>query len=261
MTIQQHSKKHIASHPHLPFLTGNNRSYFVVAYYPTEALKRVLPRAMSIPSDEIMAEKYPTVKKIEGMHPFMLQYATCYNVHDLLTGITLRPYEEIQANFPVIYTHKDGEQQLCTHVQLMYLEYLIGVIGGLYFGLRKQFRPSMKVVETDTAKSWVIPKILDASFQQTSTESRQELDPFFEQAFINPAVSLSYFNRYSFYTQTVYPPKKVLDASSNYEWHYKNSSIKNSEDTFANYSEYDFSVSQVMSYERYFHSDDSAAAA
>ncbi len=248
----QHSKKYIATHPHLPFLTGNNLAYFVVAYYPIDALERFLPRAMSIPSEQVMAEKYPTVKKIKGMHPFMMQYANCHNVHDLMTNITLRPYEEIQANFPVIYTHKSGEQHLCTHVQLMYLEYLLGVIGGLYFGLRKQFRPSMKVEETDTSRSWVIPNILDASFKQTSHESSEELDPFFAQAFINPTVSFSYFNRYRFYTQTVYP-KKVLDASSDNEWRYKNSVIKSDDNTFANYSEYDFTVSQVMSYEGYFH--------
>ncbi len=248
----QHSKKYIAANPHVPFLTGNNRSYLVVGYYPIDALKRVLPSAFSIPSDELMAEKYPTVKKVKGMHPFMLQFAHCHNVHDLLTNIKLRTYEEIQACFPVIYTHKGGEQQLCTHVQLMYLEYFMGVVGGMYFGLRKQFRPSMKVEETNTSRSWVIPKVVDASFEQTSTESSRELDPFFAQAFINPTVCFSYFGRYRFYTQKVYP-NKVLDSSPDYEWCYKGSVIKNNESTFANYSEYDFSVSQAMSYEGYFH--------
>jgi len=248
----EHSKKYIAQHPHLPFLTGNNRSYLVVGYYPKEALEKFLPQAISIPSDTVMAEKYPTVMQVDGMHPFMLQFANCHNVHDLMSEYELRPYEEIQACFPATYTHEGGEQQHCLFVKLMYLEYLLGVLGGMYFGLRKQFRPSMQVVETATSRSWVIPGIIDAGFEQTATESGTELDPFFAQMFINPAVTLSYFNQYRFYKQRVYP-KKVLDASPAYEWHYKDSVIKNNENTFATYSEYHFSISQVMKYGAYFH--------
>ncbi|MBT4255502.1 MAG: hypothetical protein HOC23_16630 [Halieaceae bacterium] len=247
----ENSKKYIASHPHVPFLVGDNLSYFTVGYYPIDALKRFLPRAMSIPSDEIMAEKYPTVEKIEGMHPFMLQFANCHNVHDLLTDIKLRTYEEIQACFPVIFNHK-GEQQLCTHMQLMYLEYFIGVLGGFYFGLRKQYRPSMKVKNTRTSRSYTIPGILDVDFEQTSSDSGKELDPFFAQAFINPGVTRSYFGRYRFYTQWVYP-RKVVKSSSSFEWRYKGTVVENNERTFANYSEYDFSVSQAMNYNGYFH--------
>ncbi|MBT70568.1 MAG: hypothetical protein CMQ15_00775 [Gammaproteobacteria bacterium] len=251
----EESKEYIAQHPHLPFLTGNNRSYMVVGYYPREALEKFLPRAISIPSDEVMAETYPTVKKVEGMHPFMLQFANCHNVHDLMSEYELRPYEEIQACFPATYTHKNGEQQHCMYVHLMYLEYLLGVIGGMYFGLRKQFRPTMRVEETDSSRSWMIPNVLDAGFKQTSTESKEELNPFFAQLFINPAVTFSYFCQYRFYKQRVHP-KKVLDVSPDYEWRYKGSAIKNNENTFATYSEYHFSVSQVMKYDAYFHPTD-----
>jgi len=184
-------------HPHLPFLTGNNRFYLVVGCYPIEELKKFLPQAISIPGDELMAETYPTVKKVEGMHPFMLQFANCHNVHDLMA----------------------------------------------------------ETEESDSSRSWVIPDILEASFKQTSTKSSQELEPFFAQMFINPTVSFSYFNQYRFYTQKVYP-KLVLDASPAYEWCYKDSVIKNDENTFANYSEYDFSASQVMTFDTYFHPAD-----
>jgi hypothetical protein len=73
--------------------------------------------------------------------------------------------------------------------------------------------------------------------------------------FINPAVTFSYLHRYRFYKQRVHP-NKVLDSAPVYEWRYKGSVIKNNENTFATYSEYDFSVSQVMTYEAYFHPND-----
>ena len=98
--------------PHDPILTGNNVSYMAVGYYPREELEKFLPRAMSIPSDKVMAEKYPTVKKIEGMHPFLLQGASGIDVHPLNNNDkppSYPSYEEIMFYFPVIYTHKKEE--------------------------------------------------------------------------------------------------------------------------------------------------------
>ena len=236
--------------PHDPILTGNNVSYMAVGYYPREELEKFLPRAMSIPSDEVMTEKYPTVKKMEGMHPFTMMFSNCSNVHDVMTEIELRPYKELMFFIPVTYTHKK-EEKLCSYIPVMYLEYLVGVIGGLYLGLRKEFHPKMIDRQTDTSESFYIKDILDVSFQQTSTNGSQELDPFFTQTFENPTVTVSYLNRTYFYTTRVYPTK-VIDASPVYEWHYKGSVIKNNENTFAHYSEYFFTTSQAMRYEKYF---------
>jgi len=237
--------------PHDPILTGNNSSYITVGYFPREELEKILPRAMSIPSDEVMAREFPTVKKMEGMHPFTMMFSNCRNVHDVMTEIELRPYRELMFFIPVIYTHKN-EEQLCSYIPVMYLEYLLGVIGGLYLGLRKEFHPKMMDVETDTSESFFIEDILDVSFQQASTDGSQELDPFFTQTIQNPTLTVSYLNRTSFYTTRVYPTK-VLDASSVYKWYYKGSVIKSNEDTFANYSEYCFTTSQAMRYKAYFH--------
>ena len=237
--------------PHDPVLTGSNRSYMALGYYPREELEKILPRAMSIPSDEIMAKKYPTAKKIDGMHPFMLMFSNCNNVHDVMTEMELRSYREHFPLFPVIYTHKE-EEQLCSYIPVMYLDYLLGVIGGLYLGLRKQFHPKMIDRESETSKSFAIKDVLDVSFQQSSTSSSQQLDPFFTQKFKNPEVTISYINKTYFYTTSVYP-EKVLDTSHDYEWRYKGSVIKSSEDTFASYCEYSFTTSQAMRYEAYFH--------
>jgi hypothetical protein len=236
--------------PHDPILTGNNVSYIAIGHYPIEELEKILPRAMSIPSDEVMTRVYPTVKKREGMHPFTMMFSNCRNVHDVMTEIELRPYKELMFFIPVTYTHKK-EERLCSYIPVMYLEYLLGVIGGLYLGLRKEFHPKMIDRATDTSESFFIKDILDVSFEQTSTNSSQELDPFFTQTFENPTLTVSYFNRTCFYTTKVYPTK-VIDASPVFEWNYKGSVIKNNEDTFASYSEYSFTTSQAMRYEKYF---------
>ncbi|MBT4160537.1 MAG: hypothetical protein HOC70_05970 [Gammaproteobacteria bacterium] len=241
-------KKH---NPHNPFIKGNEVSYMMVGYFPKDELRKILPQAMSIPSDEVMTERYPTVKKIEGMHPYMMQLAACHNVQPLSANYQLPAYQELQFFFPVTYTHKKEEQH-CTYSPVLYLDYFFGVIGGLTLGLRKEYHRKMIVEETDTSKSYLIKGVIDASFRQTSTDSSEELDPFFAGVFNNPLATVSYFNRTYFYKQEVYP-SKVLDASTTYEWRYKGSVIKNNENTFANYSEYSFTVSQAMRYENYFH--------
>ncbi len=241
----------IKRNSHDPILTGDNLSYTTVGYFPTEALNRILPAGMSIPSDELMSEKYPTVKKMAGMHPFMIMISKCYQVHDLMTNYNLRPYEEIIFYFPIIYTHK-GEQQLCSYAPVLYLDFFRGVIGGLYIGLRKQYHPGMKVEGTDTSRSYNIKGVLEASFQKDTTSSRKELDPFFTQMFEVPTLTVSYFNKTCFYTAKL-STTKVLDTSAVFEWNYKGSVIKNNENTFANYSEYNFTISQAMRFEDYFH--------
>ena len=42
--------------PHDPILEENNSSYITTGYFPKEELEKILPRAMSIPSDEVMAK-------------------------------------------------------------------------------------------------------------------------------------------------------------------------------------------------------------
>ena len=237
--------------PHDDILEGNNSSYIALGYFPSDDLEKILPRGMSVPSGSLMARAYPTVKKLEGRHPFTLLFSNCRNVHDVLTEIQLRPYRELMFFLPVSYRH-GNEEQLCSYVPVLYLDYLIGVIGGMYLGLRKEFHPGMKDMETETTKSFSIEGILDVSFKKDPTGAGRELDPFFVQTFVIPTVTLSYFNRINFYTTKVFP-RKVLDASHEYEWRYKGSVIESSKDTFAHYAEYRFTTSQAMRYRAYFH--------
>ncbi len=234
---------------HDVMLAGDNSSYIVEGHFPREALDELLPEPMSLPSDEVMAASYPTARNVEGMHPFLMMFSNCHNVHDVMTEIKLRPYRELMFFIPVTYTHR-GEERLCSFVPVLYLEYLIGVMGGLYLGLRKEFHPKMKDVETDTSKSFHIDKILETSFEKG--EGQSELDPFFVQTLDNPTVTRSYFNRIRFYTTKV-EPTNVLGASAEFEWRYKGSVITDNEATVANYAEYHFTTSQTMSYDAYFH--------
>jgi len=237
--------------PHDPFIAGDNLSDISGGFFPREAPEKILPKKMSIPSDEVMAEEFPSVKKISGFHPFLLMFSRCYNVHDVITQIELRPYLELLFYFPVVYSHK-SEVRLCSYVPVLYLDFLIGTFGGLFLGLRKEFHPGLKFVETDPSHSFIISDILKASFQQTSRESGQELDPFFAQIFKKPTVTVSYFNQTFFYTTTVHPTK-VFNTSAVYEWNYKGAVIKNNENSFANYCEYSFTTSRAMGFKKYFY--------
>ena len=237
--------------PHEPFLGGANKSYMALGYFPVDELEKILPNGMSVPSDEIMARKYPTAKKIDGMHPFMLMFSKCFNVHDFMTNIDLRPYQELMFYFPVVYS-QGKEERLCSYVPVLYLDFFLGVIGGLYLGLRKQFHPKMKVQETGASRAYHMKGILDVDFQQAATDDSRELDPFFLEIFENPTATVSYFNRTCFYTALLHPDR-VLDASPTYQWSYKGSVISNDQNTFGNYCEYDFTISQAMPYEKYFH--------
>ena len=245
--------------PHDPILIGNYSANMGVGYFPREAVEKFLPRSMSIPSDKVMDEKYPTVKKMDGMHPFMLQLATGENVRPLTEGYesaSYPSYEEFMFYFPVMYTHKE-EQHLCSYVPVLYLDYLFGVIiGDLYWGFRKEYHPGMIIEETDASRKCTIKDIIHADFRRTSTNKKQELDPFFKQTFENPTVTVSFLNQTYFYTTKVFSLTEVLDTSPLYEWNYKGSVIKNNENTFGNYSGFTFTISKSMRYKAYFHPTD-----
>ena len=235
---------------HDPFIFGDNQSYFVTGQFPIEILKQILPDKMSLPSDEVITKEYPSVDKIDGMHPILLLFSRCYKVHDVITKIEIRPYLELLFYFPVIYTHMD-EKRLCSYLPVLYLDFLIGTLGGLFLGLRKHFHPGLKYVETDTANSFVLKDVINANFQQAE-ENKNELDPFFTKIFKKPTVTVSYFNQIKFYTASVYPIQ-IKDVAANYNWNYKGAVIQNDENTVANYCEYSFTTSWAMGYEKYFY--------
>ena len=62
--------------------------------------------------------------------------------------------------FPIKY---DG-LHMCSYPPVLYLNSSEGVVGGLYFGLRKEFHPEMVTNQTEWKKEWHIKNIIDGSF-------------------------------------------------------------------------------------------------
>ena len=240
--------------PHDTFMSGDNLSYFVGGYFPKADLMRILRRGMSIPSDEVIAREFPTVRQRKGMIPFLTLYSRCKNVREHAFDVTVRPYLEVNFFFPVTYSRNGrGQERLCSFMPLLYLDRLFHTIGGCMLGLRKEFHPKLKFAEDDTSCSFRIPNILNASFPDSSMEEAEEIDPFFAQIFTKPTLTYSYFHRTDFYTTQVFNTKKIYKASADIEWNYKGTVIKSDEHTFCNLAEYRFTCSRAMSYRRYFH--------
>lgn len=240
--------------PHDTFMSGDNLSYFVGGYFPKADLMRILRRGMSIPSDEVIARAFPTVRQRKGKIPFLTLYSRCKNVREHAFDVTVRPYLEVNFFFPVTYSRNGrGRERLCSFMPLLYLDRLFHTIGGCMLGLRKEFHPQLKFAEDDTSCSFRIPNILNARFPDSSLEEAEEIDPFFAQIFTKPTLTYSYFHRTDFYTTQVFNTKNIYKASADIEWNYKGTVIKSDEHTFCNLAEYSFTCSRAMSYRRYFH--------
>ena len=238
-----------------PLLVGDNTCYMVQAYFPKVALNAMLPDRLTIPDDATMTRYYPDTELKVGEHPFMLSFCHGSNIHDVFTKINVPEQEEIMFLFPVIYTHNNGDMYLCSYVPVLYLDSLAGVIGGLYFGLRKEYHPEMKHGETATiSKWWSIEDIVDASFVMQTDEDMAKLPGFFEQTFANPFVTISYpmpFPKMVFYQARVYPDT-VMKADETFYWNYRGTTVSHSEDSWGVYSEYWFTMSQPMNGRKYF---------
>ena len=220
--------------------------------YPKDELMKWLPDDMAIPDDSIMEEKYGATQ-VDGQHPFMLSFCHGRNIHDKFTKKNVPEQEELMFVFPVIYTGSDGKQTLMSYTPVLYLNSSMGVVGGLYYGLRKEWHPNMKIdIPDDHSKSWNIKNTIDASFVQIDpSEDIESLPQFMHQTFENPFVSISYppFAQPYFYTCGLYANKVVM-SSGTFEWDYKKSNIVSIEDTQMVYAEYWFWMSSPMSYEQ-----------
>ena len=150
--------------PFAPVVYGNNTCYMAQGYYPKEELMAILPANMTIPDDSLMEEKYKSAT-VDGKHPFMLSFCHGAGIHDKFTGLDVPEQEELMFVFPVIYTGPDGAETLMSYTPVLYLNSSMGVAGGLYYGLRKEYKPLMKIHVTDTTKSWKVGKIISASFE------------------------------------------------------------------------------------------------
>ena len=118
---------------------------------------------MSIPDADIMSKYYDDVAVVDGMHPFMLSFCHGAQIHDMKTKVNVPEQEELMFVFPVMYKYNEVEH-LVSYIPVLYLNSSIGVIGGLTFGMRKEYKPSMVVEEFDQGKQWTIPDIIYGHF-------------------------------------------------------------------------------------------------
>ncbi len=241
---------------HTPFLNGNNKSYMIQAYFPKDLLNDILPDHLTIPDNATMTTYYPNIKLQDGAHPFMVSVAHGSDIHDVLTKKNVPEQEEIMFLFPVIYTHYDGNEYLCSYSPVLYLDSSLGVLGGFFYGLRKEYHPETKHGDHSTTSNWwSIEGIFEASFVQTG-EDMVELPNFFKQTWENPCVTYSYplpVSKMVFYQATVYP-NTIRNASETFYWNYKGTMVRHSEDTMSVYSDYFFTMSLPMNSKQYFKS-------
>ena len=151
------------TNPFDPVVVGNNTCYMAQGHYPIDQLESILPDKITIPNEKTMKETYPDTKLVDGKHPFMLSFCHGSKIHDVFTKIDVPQQEELMFVFPVMYDNA----HLCSYVPVLYLDSALGVAGGLYYGLRKEYHPEMKHTETDHSKNWHIDKIISSSFVQT----------------------------------------------------------------------------------------------
>jgi hypothetical protein len=157
--------------------------------------------------------------------------------------------------FPVTYTHDDGATHLSSYVPVLYLDSLLGMVGGLYFGLRKEYHSGMEYGEhAANARWWSVEGILDASFETRTDEDMEKLPHFYGQTFSNPFVTVSYplpFSKMMFY-QARMLPSIVRRASERFYWNYKGETVKNGDGNMAVFSEYSFAMSRPTNRKKFF---------
>jgi hypothetical protein len=236
------------------YVVGRNRCYMAQGFFPKEQLESLLPESMSIPDDSVMQAFYPGTKLKEGSHPFMLSFCHGSEIHDVYTNMNVPEQEEIMFVIPVMFKNEQGEIGLFSYVPVLYLDSFMGVVGGLVFGLRKEYHPGLESVETEVSKSWNVDGFIDASFKKKGNGELSELPQFIDQIFATPFVTVSYpvpFSRTVVYETRIFP-EVVADSIETFHWQYEGLNIESDDDTWCVYSEYRFDMSQSTSSEEYF---------
>ena len=236
-------------------VVGKNNCYMIQAYFPKDELSALLPRRLTIPDDDIMAEYYPKTELKKDAHPFMMSFCHGSDIHDVHTKMRVPEQEELMFLFPVMYKHRNGEHHLCSYSPVLYLDSFMGVMGGLIYGLRKEFRPRMEHGETTNVSGWWhLDGVIEASFKTRPDGELTEMPNFYAQTFENPFVTMSYplpRAKLVFY-QSIVEQGETRIADEEFYWNYKGTTVIKSESTKSVYANYSFSMSWPMKAKRFF---------
>ncbi len=237
-----------------PFVVGNNNGYLIQAYFPKHVLEEMLPNRLSIPDDAIMESYFPGTPLYDDVLPFMASFCHGSEIHDIWTNINVPEQEEMMFLFPVIYTHTNGDRYLCSYSPVLYLDSFLGVIGGLFFGLRKEYHPGIEHGDISSDFMWwSLVDIFDVTFERSIVEL-DDLPSFMKQIFSSPYVSYSYplpFEKLVFFQTKVYP-NVIKEANEELSWNYKGIIVEHSQNTLAVYSSYYFTMSKPMNGKKFF---------
>jgi len=246
-------------------LRGQNSCGIARGYFPKPQLDDLLPDNLSIPDAATMATYYPDTPLTADTHPFMLLFCQGTEIRDVFTNWNVPEQQELLAIFPVVYQHR-GTTHLVSYIPVLYLDSFLGTLGGLFYGLRKEYHPDMTYGKenNDSVGSnvvsrnrwWDLEGIVEASFDiEGEEQSATALPQFFVQTYDNPFVSLSYrlptknlvFHKWSVEAGT------WRAATASYRWIYKGATVVEEETTMlAAEFEYPFKMSWPMLANTYF---------
>lgn len=226
-----------------PVVEGNNSCFMSASHVDEAVLEKMLPAELSVPDSKVLQEAFPQLGVSRGKVPFMLSFCHGSNCHDVFTRLNVPEQEELMFVFPVMY-----KGQLCSWIPVLYLDSFLGVIGGLYYGLRKQWHPSQigwfhTIDNSPNDKSWKVKDVIDASF--SSSGEVVDLPHFFAKLFDNPFVTLSYANNYVLYKAEIYPTKVSKAKQERLHWRYWNTDFKDS--VLSVFAEYYFTMGLPIS--------------
>ena len=231
-----------------PVVEGDNRCFMAISHVDREVLSRKLPSGLSVPDEATLRNAFPEIEIEQGKVPFMLSFCHGSNCHDIFTRMNVPEQEELMFVFPVLYKR----QHLCSYIPVLYLDSFMGVMGGLWYGLRKEYHPSQIGFFETSADShtttWQVQDVINASY--TRTEEEKNMPSFITQIFENPFVTRSYPGNYVFYKASVYPSKINEAIQNTLEWKYWGT--KFSETVSSTFAEYHFTMSLPTGGKQYF---------
>lgn len=236
------------------FVVGDNSCYMAVVWMNETKIRFMLPDSMALIPDNIRKEIFQVEKNLQNddTYPILLSFCHGKNIHDVLSEINVPEQEEIMIVIPVMYNdQKSDKSHVCSFIPVLYLNSILGVIGGLSFGLRKQYHPSsgiggwFEVIENAAGhKTFHIKDVIKASFtHNTLSKEIIQMPKFISTLFEIPFVSVSYFGSHVSYNAAIHSTTIRSADVEHLSWTYKNTVASTVTDSV--YVEYNFAMSHT----------------
>lgn len=190
----------------------------------------------------------------------MISFCRGKNIHDVHTEFNVPEQEEIMVVIPVLYKdQKSGTSNICSFIPVLYLDSLVGVVGGLFFGLRKEYHPSSSnmlggwfktATRPEGGKSWHVKDVIRASLSRKKNATTIEMPQFIAKLFELPFVTISYFGTHIAYKAAVHPtivqPAELSLEHDYLSWTYKGATISTTDTTTSVFANYNFAMSRSV---------------